>query len=148
MNDPESSEPLCYKATLLLFSCCVQIFAAPWTIDRQAPLSMGFSQARILEWIAISFCRGSSQPRDWTRISSIGEWFFTTELPGKPQYKAIAKAKVEAPILWPPGKELTHWERPWCWERLRAGGEGGNREQDGWMALLTQWIWVWANSRR
>ena len=41
-------------------------------------------------------------------------------------------------------------EKPWCWERLRAGGEGGNRGWDGWMASLTQrtWIWVWANSGR
>ena len=38
-------------------------------------------------------------------------------------------------------------ERPWCWQRLRAGGEGGNRGWDGWMILPTQWIWVWANSR-
>ena len=30
-------------------------------------------------------------------------------------------------------KELTHWKRPWCWERLRAGGEGGDRGWDGWM---------------
>ena len=29
---------------------------------------------------------------------------------------------------------------------LGAGGEGDNRRQDGWMALLTQWIWVWVNS--
>ena len=29
-------------------------------------------------------------------------------------------------------KELTHWKRPWCWERLKAGGEGDDREQDGW----------------
>ena len=28
-------------------------------------------------------------------------------------------------------KELTHWERPWCWERLRAWGEEGNRGWDG-----------------
>ena len=33
-------------------------------------------------------------------------------------------------------EELTHWKRPWCWERLRAGGEGDNR--DGWMASPTQ----------
>ena len=45
-------------------------------------------------------------------------------------------------------KELTHWKRPWLWERLRAGGEGGDRGWDGWMALLTQWTWVWANSKR
>ena len=38
-------------------------------------------------------------------------------------------------------------ERPWCWERLRAGGEGDNRGWDGWMASLTQWTWVWVSSR-
>ena len=44
-------------------------------------------------------------------------------------------------------EEPTHWKIPWCWEGLRAG-EGGNRGWDGWMASLTQWTWVWANSRR
>ena len=39
-------------------------------------------------------------------------------------------------------KELTHWKRPWCWERLRSGGEGGDRAWDGWMASLTQWTWI------
>ena len=34
------------------------------------------------------------------------------------------------------------------WEGLRAGGVGGDRGWDGWMASLTQWAWVWANSRR
>ena len=29
-------------------------------------------------------------------------------------------------------KELTHLKRPWCWERLKAGGERGDREWDGW----------------
>ena len=43
--------------------------------------------------------------------------------------------------------ELTHLKRPWCWERLRAGGEGHNRGWDGWMASPTQWTWVWVNSR-
>ena len=37
-------------------------------------------------------------------------------------------------------------EKPWCWERLRAGGEGGDREWDGWMASPTQQTWAWANS--
>ena len=44
-------------------------------------------------------------------------------------------------------KELTHWKRPWCWERLRAGEEGG-RGWDGWMASPTQWTRVWASSGR
>ena len=38
-------------------------------------------------------------------------------------------------------KELTHWKRPWCWERLMTGW-------NGWMASLAQWTWVWANSGR
>ena len=38
----------------------VQLFVNPWTIAYQAPLSMGFFQARILEWVTISFSRGSS----------------------------------------------------------------------------------------
>jgi len=43
-------------------------------------------------------------------------------------------------------KELTHLKLPWCWERLKAGGEGDDRGWDGWMASLTQWTWVWVNS--
>ena len=45
------------------------------------------------------------------------------------------------------GEELTHWKRPWCWERLKAGGEGDNRERDDLMASPTQWTWVWVGSR-
>ena len=36
----------------------------------------------------------------------------------------------------------------WCWKRLKAKGEGGSRGWDGWMASLTQWTWIWANSGR
>ena len=45
-------------------------------------------------------------------------------------------------------KELTHWERPWCWERLRAVVEGSNSGWNGWMSSPPQWTWVWANSGR
>ena len=38
------------------------------------------------------------------------------------------------------------WKRPWCWERLKAGGEGDDRRWDGWMASPTWWTWVWASS--
>ena len=61
----------------------------------------------------------------------------------------IGKTDVEAetPKLWPPdGEELTHLKRPWCWERLRARGEGDDRGWDGWMTSLTQWTWVWVDS--
>ena len=39
-------------------------------------------------------------------------------------------------------------EKPWCWERLGAGGKGSDRRLDGWMASPIQWTWVWANSGR
>ena len=44
-------------------------------------------------------------------------------------------------------EELTHLKRPWCWERLRPGGEGDDRGGDCWMASPTQWTWVWVDSR-
>ena len=44
-------------------------------------------------------------------------------------------------------EELTHLKRPWCWERMKVGGDGNDRGWDGWMASPTQWTWVWVNSR-
>ena len=44
-------------------------------------------------------------------------------------------------------EELTHWKRPSGWERLKAWGEGDDKEWDGWMASPTQWTWVWVHSR-
>ena len=58
-------------------------------------------------------------------------------------------AETETLILWPLGVKnwlLLRDPDPWCWERLKAGGEGDNRGWDGWMASLTQWTWVWASS--
>ena len=53
--------------------------------------------------------------------------------------------EAETPILWPP--DLKSWliGKTWCWERLRAGGEGDKRGWDGWMASLTRWTWVWVD---
>ena len=56
----------------------------------------------------------------------------------------MLKLKLNTLATW--CKELTHWKRPWCWERLRVGGEGDDRGRDGWMASLTQWMWVWVTS--
>ena len=57
-----------------------------------------------------------------------------------------SEAEAEALATW--FKKPTNWKRAWCWERLREGGEGGNRGWNGWMASQTQWTWVWANSGR
>ena len=49
----------------------VQLFATPWTVAHQAPPNYGIFQARILAWVAISFFRGSSWPRNRTNVSCI-----------------------------------------------------------------------------
>ena len=43
-------------------------------------------------------------------------------------------------------EKLTHWKRPWCWERLKAEGGGDDRGWEGWMASPTRWTWVWVDS--
>ena len=56
----------------------------------------GILQARILEWVAIPFSRGSSQPRDRTHVSCIAGRFFTAEPPGKtPHYRVAAAAATK-----------------------------------------------------
>ena len=52
----------------------VQLFATPWTAAHQALLSMGILQARTLEWVAMPFSRGSSQPRDRTQVYLHYRW--------------------------------------------------------------------------
>jgi len=51
--------------------CRIQLFATPWTLCSPGPSIYGIFQARVLEWVAISFSGGSSWPRDWTQVSCI-----------------------------------------------------------------------------
>ena len=44
-------------------------------------------------------------------------------------------------------EEQTHWKRPWCWERLKVGGEGDGRGWDTWMAMPMRCTWVWVGFR-
>ena len=82
-------------------------------------------QARILEWVAFLFSRGSSKHRDQTQVS---------------------RTAVGSVTSWATRGVLTYWKRPWCWEGSGAG-EGDDREWDGWMASPTEWTLVWVNSR-
>jgi len=56
-------------------------------------------------------------------------------------------AEAEAPIFWPPDAKSWLTGKDSCWVTLKAK-EWSDRRWDGWMASLTQWIWVWASSRR
>ena len=60
----------------------------------------------------------------------------------------MPKLKLQLSPGWPATwcKGPTHWKRPWCWEGLKAGGEGDNEGWDSWMASLTWWTWVWVSS--
>ena len=67
---------------------------------------------------------------------------------GNQSWIFIERTDVEAetPILGHLIRRTDSLERPWCWERLRAGGEGEDRGWDGWMASPTQWTGVWVDS--
>ena len=61
------------------------------------------------------------------------------------QFTERTDAEAETPILWQPDAKNWLIGKDWCWERLKAGGEGDDRGWDVWMASQTQWAWVWAS---
>ena len=105
----------------------------------------GISQARILEWVAISSSRGSSWPRDQTRVSCIAGRFFTTTPPGKP---AMLNAFPQI-ILWSAVKanvtlyEKEKWKWQWeGWSQLDISKENGWKNDHDfifWLLLVLRW---------
>ena len=83
---------LCYTSTSLF--CAQSLQSRLMVCDPIDSSPPGFSvhgifQARILEWVAISFSRGSSQPRDQTHVSCIAGRFFTTKPPGNSNFPLV-----------------------------------------------------------
>ena len=66
-------------------------------------------------------------------------------LKGNQPWIFIRRTAAEAEASNTRWEELTHWKRPWFWERLKAE-EGDDRGWDGWMASLNRWTWAWASS--
>ena len=68
----------------------------------------------MLEWVAISSSRESSQPRDWTWVSYLAHRFFMAEPPGKPV--CVLNHLVVSDSLWPcglqPSRLLCPWDSP------------------------------------
>ena len=64
------------KEKVLVAQLCPTL-CNPMDCSLPGPSVHGILQARILEWVAISFSRGSYRSRDWTRVSCIGGRFFT-----------------------------------------------------------------------
>ena len=65
---------------------------------------------------------------------------------GNESWIFFGRTDAETPILWPPDAKSWLLWRPWCWERLKVGGEGDDRGWGGWMISPTPWTWVWVNS--
>ena len=125
---------------------CVQLVVAPWTIACQAPLSI--FQARILEWVAISSCRGSSQPRDQSHVccySCIGLGdSLPPAPPGEPDMCIYLHSRLS---WWLSSKESTcntgdlqeTWVQSLGWEDTLGAREGGTGwgESEGGAGLAT-----------
>ena len=79
-----SSKILFYYCCCCLVTQSCPTLCDPMNCSPPASSVHGILQARILEWVALSFSRGSSQPRDWTHVSCLAGGFFTSEPPGKP----------------------------------------------------------------
>ena len=87
---------------LLLSTSVVSDSGRPYGLQLARLCCPWDSQAGIMEWVTMPSSRGSSQPRDWNRVSCIAGRFFTTELPGKPlssllKHKSIRTGAPSSP---------------------------------------------------
>ena len=92
MTNPQ---PTSWSEVLVAQSCPTLCYS----MDCSPPGSSvhGILQARILEWVAITFSRGSSWPRDWTQASCIAGRFFTAEPPGETLANIILNERKKNP---------------------------------------------------
>ena len=116
--------------------------------------TMFFSSSHVLMWELD--CKESWTLKKWCFWTVVLEKTLESSLdcmeidPGHPKVNQswihIGRTDVETNynILATWCEELTHWKRPWCWERLKVAGEGDDR-WDGWMASPTLWTWVWVS---
>ena len=110
--------------------------------------SFAFSMIQqMLEICLCSFCLLKSSLYTWDLLVHI---LLKHNLENFEYYIASLWSECNFVVVWTLTtwhEELTQWKRSWCWEIMKAGGEGDNRGWDGWMASPTQWIWVWVNAR-
>ena len=113
--------------------------------------SYGFSSSHIWMW-ELNHKEGWV-PKNWCFQTVVLEKTLRVPWTSKRSNQSIPKEinpeySLEGLMLATWCEELTYWKRPWCWERLKAGEEGDDRGQVGWMISLIQRTWIWASSRR
>ena len=77
------------RVSCSVYGCCLiaklcPTLGTPWTVQPSRLFCPWDFSPRILEWVAVSSSRGSSQPRHFSHGSCIAGGFYTTEPPGKP----------------------------------------------------------------
>ena len=97
----------------------VWLFVTPWTVAHQAPPAVEFSR-QVLEWVAISFSRGSSWPRDRTRVSHIAGRRFT-----------VRATRAEAQVKW-----YYHLNNGRKYSTNQNIGQSKYRDIDSWSTSL------------
>ena len=143
-----------YHYTVIQFSSVqwlsrVRLFVTPWTVACQASLSINNSQS-LLKLMS----NRSVIPSNYL-IFCHPLLLLPSVFPSIRVFSNQSVLRIRWPKYWSWNsntlatwwEELTDLKRPWCWERLRAGGEGDNRGWDGWMVSPTQWTWVWVDSK-
>ena len=98
----------------------------------------GFSQPRILEWVAVSFSRESSQLKDWTSVSYIASQCFTIEPPGKP---LLAGFTLLYQNVWLKGEK--HSQPLWALLSPRSNTRLCLWTRTGWAVLLAHFQLCW-----
>ena len=113
----------------------------------KGPSSQGYGFSSSPIWMLELDYKESWAPKNWCFWTSVLDKTLESSLDFKETQPVHPKgdqscvftgrtdAEAETPILWPlDAKNWLIW-RPWCWERLRAEGEGDNRGWDGWMDM-------------
>ena len=112
--------------------------------------SYGFSSGHVWMWELDH--KESWAPKNWCFWTVVLEKTLESPLdfeeiqPGHPKGNSERWWSWSSNTLATWCEELIHWKRPWCWERLKAGGEGEHGGWDRWMASPMWWTRVWASS--
>ena len=122
--------------------CLVKALVFPVVIYRCESLTIKKAERRRIDAFEL-WCWRRLLRVPWTSRTSYQS--ILKEISPKYSLDALMlKLKLQFLAIW--CKELTHWEKPWCWERLKVGGEGDSRGWDGWMASMMRWRQVWVSS--
>ena len=137
-----SFNSLCFNFAQLFN--CVSLFATLWIVAYQAPLSTWDFPGKNTEWVAISSCMGSSNPRIEPASSALAGRFFTTEPPGKPCNSLITQKRQQKWVV----NKNEKWERSYSRENqvkckrmlLAQCVSMSNKKREGVSHYLSSWM--------